>query len=234
MNVKATADEVIQRLKSFTDKERQDATQNYFPSAQANLGVYAADMRSVVRDLRQRTKGETAADVIALAHALIARKTLEGRQAAYEIVAAHKPAFAALKLADVEKLGKGIDNWASVDGFATTIAGRVWLTGQLKDADIQRWARSKDPWWRRAALASTVCLNLKSRGGSGDSKRTMAICEMLADDDHIMVHKALSWALRSVIEHDRKAVETFLKRHELPALVKREVLRKLKTGRKYG
>jgi 3-methyladenine DNA glycosylase AlkD len=83
-------------------------------------------------------------------------------------------------------------------------------------------------------LASTVCQNLKSRGGSGDSKRTMAICEMLADDDHIMVHKALSWALRSVIEHDRKAVETFLKRHELPALVKREVLRKLKTGRKYG
>jgi 3-methyladenine DNA glycosylase AlkD len=234
MNVKATADEVIQRLKSFTDKERQDATQNYFPSAQANLGVYAADMRSVVRDLRQRTKGETAADVIALAHAIIARKTLEGRQAAYEIVAAHKPAFAALKLADVEKLGKGIDNWASVDGFATTIAGRVWVKGQLKDADIQRWARSKDPWWRRAALASTVCLNLKSRGGSGDSKRTMAICEMLADDDHVMVHKALSWALRSLIEHDRKAVEAFLKRHELPALVKREVLRKLKTGRKYG
>jgi hypothetical protein len=36
------------------------------------------------------------------------------------------------------------------------------------------------------------------------------------------------------VEPHRKAVETFLKRHELPALVKREVLRKLKTGRKYG
>src|SRR5690606_38833789 len=193
-----------------------------------------ADMRGVVRDYRKRTKGEAPATVIALAHAIIKRNTLEGRQAAYEIVAAHKPAFAALRIADVEKLGKGIDNWASVDGFATTIAGRAWLTGQLKDTDFKRWARSKDPWWRRAALASTVCLNTKARGGSGDSKRTMAICEMLADDDHIMVHKALSWALRSLVEHDRKAVEAFLKRHELPALVRREVLRKLKTGRKNG
>ncbi len=234
MNIQAAADDVIKRLVSYTDQQRQDATQNYFPSAQTILGVYAADMRSVVREYRKRTKTEPPATVIALAHAIIARNTLEGRQAAYEIVAAHKPAFASLKIADVEKLGKGIDNWASVDGFATTIAGRAWLAGKVMDADIQRWARSKDPWWRRAALASTVCLNIKSRGGSGDSKRTIAICEMLADDDHIMVHKALSWALRSLVEHDRKAVEAFLKRHELPALVRREVLRKLKTGRKYG
>jgi hypothetical protein len=35
---------------------------------------------------------------------------------------------------------------------------------------------------------------------------------------------------------DRKAVESFLKKHDsnLPSLVRREVLRKLTTGKKYG
>jgi hypothetical protein len=46
--------------------------------------------------------------------------------------------------------------------------------------------------------------------------------------------KALSWALRALIPHDRKAVERFLRKHEkdLAARVRREVRNKLETGRK--
>ena len=234
MDVEATADEVVARLRAFTNRERHAATENYFPSAQEILGVYAADMRSVVRDIKKRTKHEDAKTVYRLALAIIGRNTLEGRQAGYEIFDSHKPAMAALNLKQLEALGKGIDNWASVDGFACGLSGIAWQKGQIKDADVKRWARSKDPWWRRAAVVSTVPLNLKSRGGSGDTKRTMMICEMAVGDEHVMVHKALSWALRQLVEHDAKAVRAFLKKHdaELPALVKREVNRKLTTGKK--
>ncbi|MCB9895112.1 MAG: DNA alkylation repair protein [Planctomycetes bacterium] len=234
MNVNELADEVIGRLRACTDRERQEATRNYFPSKQENLGVYAADMRAIVRDVRKRVKAESAADVLKLAFAIIARNTLEGRQAAYEIVEGHKPCFAALSAGDVEKLGEGIDNWASVDGFACGISGKKWREGVLKDADIKRWARSRDPWWRRAALVSSVPLNLASRGGRGDAPRTIMICEMAVGDEHVMVHKALSWALRVLSQVDPKPVRAFLKQHDakLPALVKREVNRKLTTGKK--
>ena len=234
MNIEETADEVIVRLRACTNVERQEATHNYFPSAQENLGVYAVDIRKVVRDLRKRTRDESAATVFKLAMAIIKRNTLEGRKAAFEIFAGHKGAMASLNLKRLETLGKGIDNWLSVDGFACDLSGAAWREGQIKDADIKRWARSKDPWWRRAAVVSTVPLNLKSRGGSGHSKRTIMICEMAVGDDHVMVHKALSWALRSLIDIDRKAVSSFLKKHDskLPALVKREVNRKLTTGKK--
>ena len=49
-----------------------------------------------------------------------------------------------------------------------------------------------------------------------------------------MVVKALSWALRSLIEWDRRAVSAFLVEHEdeLAGRVKREVRTKLRTGRK--
>jgi 3-methyladenine DNA glycosylase AlkD len=236
MNVEALADEVMAKLRAFTDRDRHAATQNYYPSAQENLGVYAADMRGVVRDFNPRMKGEDPATVLKLALAIIARNTMEGRQVAYEILAAHKPAMKGLALRDIEALGEGIDNWASVDGFACGLSGPAWREGRISDADVKRWAKSKDPWWRRAAVVSTVPLNIKSRGGSGDVKRTLMICEMAVGDDHVMVHKALSWALRELSRVDRRAVESFLKTHaaELPSLVKREVARKLTTGKKYG
>lgn len=236
MNTDALADEVIARLRAMKDRDRHAATQNYFPSAQEILGVYADDLRGVVRDIRKRTKLEPAKDVHKLSLAIIARNTLEGRQAAYEILAAHKPAVQALSVSMIKTLGRGIDNWQSVDVFACEISGVAWREGRLSDAAIQRWARSKDPWWRRAAVVSTVPLNTKSRGGQGDTRRTIMICELVMGDEHVMVHKALSWALRQLIAFDANAVRAFMKQHDakMPALVKREVTRKLTSGRKNG
>ena len=44
---------------------------------------------------------------------------------------------------------------------------------------IHGWARSRDLWWRRAAMVSTVPLNNKARGGNGDVLRTLKVCKML-------------------------------------------------------
>jgi 3-methyladenine DNA glycosylase AlkD len=193
-------------------------------------------MRAVVREFRQRVKNESASDVIRLAHATIQGNTLEGRQAAYEILMGHKAARESLNAATVRKLGRGIDNWASVDGFACWVSGCAWREGQLSDVEIAKWAKNKDRWWRRAALVSTVPLNTKSKGGKGDVKRTLAVCEMLVADHDDMVAKAMSWALRSLVMWGQKAVRAFLKKHEsrLAKRVLREVGNKLRTGRKSG
>ena len=92
----------------------------------------------------------------------------------------------------------------------------------------------RDRWWQRTALASTVALNIAARGGHGDPKRTLRICSMFVGLNDPMLAKALSWSLRSLVQHDRAAVRAFLQRHdeELPALVRREVGTKLRTGLK--
>jgi 3-methyladenine DNA glycosylase AlkD len=144
----------------------------------------------------------------------------------------HADAPDCLSLKTIEQLGEGIDGWGDVDVFAGYIAGPAWRTGRLKDRHIHRWARSKDRWWRRAALVSTIPLNRKSLGGTGDVPRTLAMCELLADDKDDMVVKAMSWALRELIQHDAKAVRRFLSdyRDVLAARVLREVNNKLTTG----
>ena len=84
------------------------------------------------------------------------------------------------------------------------------------------------------ALVSTVALNLKSQGGTGDINRTIEICELAVDDHHDMINKALSWALREVSKRDKKTVEEFIRKYEnrLSKRVLREVKHKLEKGTK--
>ncbi|MFO7743522.1 MAG: DNA alkylation repair protein [Anaerolineae bacterium] len=167
----------------------------------------------------------------------VAKELLENhgqRWVAYELIRDHQVAFRSVGEAELEAFGQGMEGWGAVDSFARTLAGPAWLRGQVPDALIHRWARSEDRWWRRAALVSTVALNLRSYGGQGDVPRTLAVCRLLIDDHDDMVVKALSWALRELVVHDPEAVRAFLRDHQdaLAARVKREVRNKLTTGLK--
>lgn len=154
--------------------------------------------------------------------------------AAYELIQSHNAAFQRIRKKELEEFGRGINSWWTVDSFARILSGPAWLNGQVSDKLIHKWARLKDRWWRRAALVSTVALNVRSQGGYGDVSRTLAVCKMLVSDHDDMVAKAISWALRVLVVHDPYAVRKFLKKYEqeLAARVKREVHNKLKTGLK--
>ena len=218
-------------------------------SAQAGAAEFAAEIERRARSLARRdtpglrrlrreishaTSGCSARDMLALARALLAGGT--ERFVAYELVQHHPEAAAALGARELERLGRGLSSWGDVDCFAVYLAGPTWRAGQVSDALPRRWARSPDRWWRRAALVSSVPLNVQARGGAGDARRTLAICRMLVADRDEMVVKALSWALRALATRDAASVREFLARHEarLPALVLREVRNKLRTGRKAG
>ncbi len=116
-----------------------------------------------------------------------------------------------------------------------TLSGPAWRDGLIDTGTVHARAASPDRWWRRAALVSTVALNVRSHGGGGDAARTLAVCEMLVDDRDDMVVKALSWALRELVVHEGERVDAFPRRHErtLAARVLREVRNKLETGRKH-
>jgi 3-methyladenine DNA glycosylase AlkD len=186
--------------------------------------------RAVSRELLRTEPG----GVLALADRLVARDGPFDRFLAYEIITSHRPTLARLRAADLRRLGQGMDSWGDVDTFACYVAGPAWRERQIADGEIARWVRSRDRWWRRAAVVSTVPLNSRARGGTGDAARTLPICRLVLDDRDPMVVKALSWALRELAKRSPADVERFLDEHDdrLPALVRREVRSKLRTGLK--
>ena len=234
VDVEGLAAWVVSRLEAAANPERAAKGASYTPTATRIIGVAVPDVRRAARAAVRELKGAQPEAVLGLARVLIGTDTLEGRFAAYEVLGRHKGVRAMLDGPVVESLGDGMDNWASVDAYCWLVAGPAWLDGRIGDGAIERWARSEDRWWRRAALVSTTALNKRSLGGSGDTPRTLKVCRMLAADHDDMVVKGLSWALRELAPWDREAVAGFLVGHDgvIAARVKREVRNKLDTGLK--
>ncbi|HLO29808.1 MAG TPA: DNA alkylation repair protein [Anaerolineales bacterium] len=207
-------------------------------AAMINAEIQALSLRNTktIRAIRRKysriLKLASPEFVLQLARRLL--KVDATRWIAYELIRAHKPTFGSLGEAELKDLGHGLNSWWTVDSFARTLSGPVWLNGQVPDKLILKWARSKDRWWRRAALVSTVALNTQSDGGKGDVSRTLQVCRLLANDHDDMVMKAMSWALRELVVHDPQAVQAFMAEYDevLAARVKREVANKLRTGLK--
>jgi len=200
-------------------------------SALAQRNVAA--IRSVRRKFSRQLANAAPEKIVELAQRILRHAGIP-RFVAYELIQHHKAALQSLTAATLEGLGTGNDTWDKVDAFACYLSGPLWRERQVPDKLIEGWARSRNRWWRRTAMVSTVPLNNKARGGRGDAERTLLICRMLVDDRDDMVVKALSWALRELSKRDLDSAKKFLEENEraLAPRVIREVKNKLQTGLK--
>jgi 3-methyladenine DNA glycosylase AlkD len=66
------------------------------------------------------------------------------------------------------------------------------------------------------------------------SETALMIVDKLKDEEKILITKAISWLLRSMVKYNRDAVEAYIKHHasSLPRIALRETLVKLETGKK--
>jgi 3-methyladenine DNA glycosylase AlkD len=190
-------------------------------------------LRRLRRQLSRELREEEPSTVIRVARHLVSTSGVP-RWFAYELLNQHRAAVSALTWQDVEALGAGIATWGDVDAFGCYVAGPALRENRLSTTDVRRWSKSDDRWWRRAALVSTVPLNNTARGGQGDAKRTLAVCDYLRHDRDDMVVKAMSWALRELAKKEPERVAAYVSRHcdDLAPRVVREVRNKLRTGLK--
>lgn len=99
-----------------------------------------------------------------------------------------------------------INNWDLVDSSAPQVVG-----AHLENRDrgiLEELARSDSLWERRIAILATQHFIRQ-----GDFGTTLRIAELLVEDDHDLIHKAVGWMLREVGNRDRAAAESFLRRH---------------------
>ncbi|MDB4584305.1 DNA alkylation repair protein, partial [Draconibacterium sp.] len=206
------------------------------PTSMEVIGVTAPTIKKVLKECQLEIKNWSPEELLEFARDLVRTKILECNQVAFLLLWENKDALKLVRLKDIEVLGQNIDNWASVDTLSILVTGQAWRENQIYDNDILSWLKSENRWWRRTAVVSTVPLNLRARGGKGDTKRTLLICKKVVDDRDDMIVKALSWALRELSKRDKPAVEAFMAKYDsrLAGRVRREVYTKLETGRKNG
>ena len=234
MDVNDVVKEILEALSDLGSAERREKSKTYFPTAQRVVGVTNPDIKSILKEIKISYGPGTPREWINLCKALVATCVFECQVLAYEMIGRDRKLLKVLEYRDLSALGQHLDNWASVDHYTVGIFGVLWGRGVVKDSHIEKLLESDNFWDRRVAVVSTVALNLKSRGGTGDTARTIAVCERVVDERQDMIQKALSWALRELSKRDREAVYSFMERYKnrLANRVVREVNHKLDFGTK--
>jgi len=96
-----------------------------------------------------------------------------------------------------------INNWDMVDRAAPYVVGG-YLADKPRDL-LYKLARSKNPWERRTAIVSTYYFIRQN-----DVDDTFRIAEMLVDDGHALVQKAVGSWVREAGKRDQKRLLRFL------------------------
>jgi 3-methyladenine DNA glycosylase AlkD len=203
-----TARELKARLADVADPARVPGLQRFFKTGPGEyaegdefIGVTVPQLRALVRAagevplpeaarlLRSRVHEERLLALLVLVRAF-ERGDDAGRRAIYELYLANT-AF--------------INNWDLVDTSAPQIVGG-WLRDRSR-APLRRLAKSASLWERRIAILATFRFIR-----DGEFEPTLEIADLLLEDAHDLIHKAVGWMLREVGNRDAAAERRFLAR----------------------
>ena len=99
-----------------------------------------------------------------------------------------------------------VNNWDLVDASAHKIVG-AYLFNRDR-TPLYKLARSSTLWERRIAIIATYYFIQRDEFAD-----TLALCELLLQDTHDLMHKAMGWMLREVGKRDQVQAEMFLAAH---------------------
>ncbi len=124
---------------------------------------------------------------------------------------------------------KYINNWDLVDLSAPKIIGEYLLDKNRKI--LYKLAKSRNIWERRIAIITTFTFIKNNQ-----FIETLKIAEILLNDNHDLIHKAVGWMLREVGKRSQITLEKFLKKHasKMPRVMLRYAIEKFpETRRRY-
>jgi len=198
-----------EELKQAADPKRATVLQRFFKTGKGEyaegdifLGIKAADHRRLSR----KYTGLSLAEV---------QKSLRSKIHDERSVAIFIMVLKFQKASDQEKKEMfdlylkntdHINNWDLVDLSAPTIVG-----GYLADKPrgiLYKLAKSENLWERRISVLATYAFIRDN-----EFKDIFKIAEILLNDEHDLIHKAVGWMLREVGKRDLKTEEKFLKKY---------------------
>jgi len=117
----------------------------------------------------------------------------------------------------------GINNWDLVDSSAPIIVGGyLYLSGETREV-LYKLVKSNNLWKKRIAMMATFYF-IKER----DFSDALKIAEILVNDSHDLIHKAVGWMLREVGNRDIGTEEKFLEKYykQMPRTMLRYAIEK--------
>jgi 3-methyladenine DNA glycosylase AlkD len=205
----AAARELLQALLAHGDAAAARQGLAFFKEPVALVGVNAATMRRLARELHQRVKADwTAAEAVAFCELMLADPRLEVKGSALVVLGR----FGKHLDSDILNTARGwieagrCDSWAAIDALCGEVLGPLLERRPELIGRTAAWAKSKNLWLRRAAAVALV----------RPARRGIALDEVYAHatpllcDPQDLVQKAVGWLLREAGKTDLVRLQVFL------------------------
>ncbi len=196
-------------LKAEANPEKAKILQRFFKTGPGEYGagdVFLGVTAPKIRKIAKKYHNLGLADVIKLLHS----KIHEERATALLIMIGKFQRGTKKEKEEIYKTylknAKYVNNWDLVDMSADKIAGD-YLFNRPKGI-LYKLASSKNLWERRIAVMATFNFIKKN-----EFEETFKIVEILLNDSHDLIHKAVGWMLREIGKRNLKAEEDFLNKH---------------------
>ena len=197
---------VESELLALADPKRVSGYQRFFKTGKGEygegdvfIGVTVPNQRKVAKKCRDISLSD--------AEKLLKSKVHEHRLTALFIL------IDKFKKGEKEKVyslylnnAKKVNNWDLVDSSAPYIVGKYLLDKDRKV--LYSLAKSDNLWERRIAMLSCFAFIRNN-----DFSDALNIAEILVDDKHDLMHKAVGWMLREIGKLDMSVEEKFLKKY---------------------
>lgn len=211
MPASMSAEQFIERLEAHRSPDEQQKIQRYFKTGAGEygegdefIGVKMGQVFALAKEFIEMPPGEI--------EKLLESPIHEARVGAVSVMdwqARRKktPESRRKELFDLYlRRHDRINNWDLVDRSAPSVIGG-YLFDKPRDI-LYRLARSDNVWERRTAIVSTAYF---IKQGALDD--TFQIAELLLNDDHDLIHKAIGGWLREAGKQDRQRLLRFLDKH---------------------
>lgn len=214
---------------------REARNDSFGSSGHLYYSVRVPVRRAIARKWLAAHRDVGPSDVVALVDSLFRGESHEEKTLAAMLLASHREARHLAGTKHVERWLDHLAGWAEVDTLCQSTFGPDEIIGDWVKwrALIGRLARHTNIHKRRAAL---VLLTGPVRLSDDPRLAQLAFetVDRLQAERDILITKAVSWLLRSMVGHHRVAVARYVVANEgkLPRIAIREVRTKLATGRK--
>jgi 3-methyladenine DNA glycosylase AlkD len=178
--------------------------------------VYARDLEAARRAFRARHPELRTEELHALSQALWDGTYFDERIMACQLLEAYPQAWTSATWTMTDRWVDAAVGWGLCDTVGAGVVSRQLEAVPERFREVRGWARSKNPWRRRAAL---YAMNRWVRTGRLD--RPFSLLQTLHRDPEFWVRRAVGTWLRECWKQDRPRTEQFLWAHAraLPPLV---------------
>ena len=201
--------QIKQDLKNLATEERAKISRKFFKTGQGEYGQGDIFIGITVPDTRKMAEKYKNLSIKEI------KELLQSKIHEYRLTALHILVIKFKKSNEKERQEicdfylnntNCINNWDLVDSSAHYILGEN-LSNKDKQI-LEKLARSDNLWERRIAIISTLQLIRKNQ-----FEETFKIANILLNDKHDLIHKAVGWMLREVGKKNQTKEEEFLMKY---------------------